>query len=688
MSRNEAMTDPERHEPAAPRLRPVVRAMIWATVPVLLLVQLLASTGMEASSFWSQISQLDDHMARVAESRAELIAEPLWKMRYDQVTGVLNEIMNDETIAGATVYDDTGAAIARVVARSADHSIAEISRPVHYSNGNIAVQAGRIVIDYSYAGLYAGAGSRMVRLLVVGLLATFATLIAMRISANIFIGRPLAAMMSAIQRSKQDGRAYPADVKSSNEFGQLARAFNAMQHTTSGALDRLGHMAGHDPLTGLPNRRSLTERLAVASRDGGRSDALVAFCFIDLDDFKGINDTFGHEAGDNFLVHIAERLRGAVEAEDWVARLGGDEFVVIRPEVGHEKAAHAFAQQVLDAISEPIRLHDKQVVPRASIGLAVRRADDPELSHLPTLADIALYHAKSKAPGTVAVLDEALQRDYRRRRDLELAIPTGFAEGQFEVWYQGQVDFESHDVVGLEALIRWRHPEHGVIGPGEFLPLIERSGNNARLTRYVLTEACWALQRLAAAGRPQIRIAINLPPSELADHSLAAELRATCARFDVAVSSLELEITEGSLINNIASATATLHRLRRLGATIALDDFGTGYSSLAHLRRFPLDKVKIDKAFISEIPDSAEDKAIVGVIASLAGTLGLTLIAEGIERPEQAAAMREMGVRFGQGYLYQRPQPLDAMLEWLAKRPKSESRIVTDSPSIAPEFAA
>jgi len=204
----------------------------------------------------------------------------------------------------------------------------------------------------------------------------------------------------------------------------------------------------------------------------------------------------------------------------------------------------------------------------------------------------------------------------------------------------------------------------------------------------VLTEACWALQRLTAAGRPQIRIAINLPPSELADHSLAAELRATCARFDVAASSLELEITEGSLINNIASATATLHRLRRLGATIALDDFGTGYSSLAHLRRFPLDKVKIDKAFISEIPDSAEDKAIVGVIASLAGTLGLTLVAEGIERPEQAAAMREMGVRFGQGYLYQRPQPLDAVLEWLAKRPRAESRIVTDSPSIAPEFAA
>lgn len=683
------MSGPKRSAQAAPsRSRSVVRAMIWATVPVLLIVQLLASAGVEVSSFWSQIRQLDARIARTAESRAELIAEPLWKMRYDQVTSVLNEIMHDETISAAAVYDDTGVAIARVVARPSDQSVSEVSRPISYANGNIAVQAGRIVIAYSYATVYADTGSRLMLLLVVGLLATFATLIAMRISANIFIGKPLAAIMSAIQRSKRDGRAYPADIKSLNEFGQLARAFNAMQHTTTGALDRLGHMAAHDPLTGLPNRRSLSEHLVTLSKDAGSPDSLIAFCFIDLDDFKGINDTFGHDSGDKFLVHISERLREAVEPQDWVARLGGDEFVVIRPEVSNEATAQAFARQLLDAISEPIRLHDKQVVPRASIGLAVRRAGDPELSHLPALADIALYHAKSKAPGTVAVLDEALQRDYRRRRDLELAIPNGFSEGQFEVWYQSQVDLESQAVVGLEALIRWRHPEHGIIGPGEFLPLIERSGNNARLTRYVLTDACRALQRLAAAGKPQIRIAINLPPSELADHSLAAELRATCARFDVAPSSLELEITEGSLINNIASASETLHRLRRLGATIALDDFGTGYSSLAHLRRFPLDKVKIDKAFISEIPDSAEDKAIVGVIASLAGTLGLTLVAEGIERAEQAEAMREMGVTLGQGYLYHRPQPLETVLQWLEGQTVPETRVLAASPSIAPEFAA
>jgi c-di-GMP phosphodiesterase len=673
-----------------PRPRSVVRAMIWATVPVLLVVQLLASAGVEVASFWSQIRQLDARIARVAESRAELIAEPLWKMRYDQVTSVLNEMMHDETIAAAAVYDDTGVAVARAVARPAGPkaSVSEVSRPINYRNGNIAVEAGRIAIVYSYTAVYADTGNQLMLLVVVGLLATIATVIAMRISADIFIGKPLAAIMSAIQRSKQDGRAYPAEIRSSNEFGQLAQAFNAMQHTTSGALDRLGHMASHDPLTGLPNRRALSERLTTLGSDAGSSDSLIAFCFIDLDDFKGINDTFGHDAGDKFLVHISECLREAVEPRDWVARLGGDEFVVIRPNVGQEAAAQAFAHRLLDAISEPIRLHDKQVVPRASIGLAVRRADDPELSHLPALADIALYHAKSKAPGTVAVLDEALQWDYRRRRDLELAIPAAFAEGQFEVWYQAQVDIESQAVVGLEALIRWRHPRLGIIGPGEFLPLIERSGNNARLTRFVLTDACRALQRLAAAGRRHIRIAINLPPSELADHSLATELSEICGRFDVAASSLELEITEGSLINNIASASATLHRLRRLGATIALDDFGTGYSSLAHLRRFPLDRVKIDKAFIHEIPASAEDKAIVGVIASLAGTLGLTLVAEGIERTEQAEAMREMGVRFGQGYLYQRPEPLDAVLDWLERWTVRESRVLADSPSIAPEFAA
>ncbi|MBR0713730.1 bifunctional diguanylate cyclase/phosphodiesterase [Bradyrhizobium liaoningense] len=690
MTQDDATTGsapPARTAAVAPRS--VIRSMIWATVPALLLVQLLASAGIEVSSFLSQMRQLDARIARAAESRAHLIAEPLWKLRYAQVTNVLGEILHDEAISAAIVYDDTGAVVARVPAQSATSGTAVVSRPIDYSNGNITVQAGRIAIAYSYGAIYAETGKALARLFVAGLLATLVTLLAMRISANAFIGKPLAAMMSAIQRSKRDGRAYQADISSTNEFGQLAQAFNAMQHTTSDALEQLRHLAWHDPLTGLPNRRSLTERLAILGRTARTHDALISFCFIDLDDFKGINDTFGHDAGDRFLVHIAGVLRGAVDENDWVARLGGDEFVVIRPDVADEQAAHAFAARLLEAISEPIRLHDKQVVPRASIGLAVRRADDPELSHLPALADIALYHAKSKAPGTIAVLNEELQRDYRRRRELELAIPAGFAACEFEVWYQSQVDLDTSEVIGLEALIRWRHPDLGVISPAEFLPLIERSGNASRLTNYVLTDACHALNRLAAAGRPEIRIAINLPPSELADQSFADHMQETCDRLGVAPSSLELEITEGSLINNIASASETLRRLRAMGATIALDDFGTGYSSLAHLRRFPLDKVKIDKAFISDIPDSAEDKAIVGVIASLAGTLDLTLVAEGIERAEQAQAMTEMSVRYGQGYFYQRPQPLDAVLKLLADGRAvagGTSRVLAVSPSLVPEL--
>jgi EAL domain-containing protein (putative c-di-GMP-specific phosphodiesterase class I) len=219
----------------------------------------------------------------------------------------------------------------------------------------------------------------------------------------------------------------------------------------------------------------------------------------------------------------------------------------------------------------------------------------------------------------------------------------------------------TQDVIGLEALIRWRHPEHGVIGPGEFLPLIERSGNNARLTRYVLTDACRALRRLAASGRSQIRIAINLPPSELADHSLAAELRETCERFGVAASSLELEITEGSLINNIASASDTLRRLRRLGATIALDDFGTGQSSLGHVHKLPFDHIKIDKSFSQDLVDNEEARAIVGTIVAMARQLQVGCVLEGIETAAQQAVARTLGIRIMQGYHFGRPGSAQAM---------------------------
>ncbi|MDI1261910.1 MAG: EAL domain-containing protein [bacterium] len=659
--------------------RTVVNSMLWATLPILLIVQLLTFAALEFSNLWSAKEKFDARMVEVAESRAPLIAEPLWKMRYEQIANIQHEILGDRAITSVTIYDDTDTAVASARERPANMVGGSVRRPINYRNGNIAVEAGSIQIAYSYDTLYAGAGTAFLRLLVVGVIATLAMLVALRISANIFVGNPLSAMIATIRRSERDGRAYSAEINANNEFGQLADAFNGMQRATTDAIDRLGYLARHDPLTGLPNRRALSERLASICNEVRCPELLVALHFLDLDDFKAVNDTFGHEAGDRLLVNVAERLRGAIAPEDWVARLGGDEFVVIQFDVEGEEHALALAERLLAAISLPIEIHDKKIAPRGSIGVAVRKASDPEVVRLPTLADIALYQAKSRSQGTVAILNEALQKAHDRRRELELAIPAAFAERQFEVWYQSQIELRNNRVVGLEALIRWRHPEHGLIGPDEFLPLIERGGNGARLTLFVLEDACMALATLAASGRSDIRVAINLPPSELTDHSFADQLQAVCARLDVPTTRLELEITEGSLINNIAGTFQVLERLRSLGVTIALDDFGTGYSSLAHMRRFPLDKIKIDKAFIRDIPGNAEDKAIVGIIASLAKTLNLTVVAEGIERIEQARAMADIGVAQGQGYFYQRPQPLLQVLAFLGE-PRNQTagmRVIT-----------
>lgn len=653
----------------------VVGSILWATLPIVLIVQLAASFAIESANVLSSDAQLAARIRRIAETRGPLLAEPLWKMRYDQVIETVKDIIQDDAIASVVVRDDTAAPIASQQRERGAAPTATIVHPITYRNGNIDVAAGSISIAYA-GSFYWNLWQALHRPLLVGLLATLAMHFALKLAAGVFVGHPLAVMLSTIRRSKQDNRYYPAEISATNEFGQLAQSFNTLQQMTAQAFLKLEHLASHDPLTGLPNRRALSDRLKVPDNPTPALGKQVALHFVDLDDFKVINDTFGHDSGDRFLVHVARQLQDAVGPHDWVARLGGDEFIVLQSMPENEAGAHALARRLLEAISRPLRIHGKSIVPRASIGIALRREGDPEVAQLPALADVALYHAKSQGSGSIAILDEALQLTYARSRELELALPTAFAEGQFEVWFQSQVDFATNQIVCLEALIRWRHPQHGIVGPDEFLPLIEHSGNAPRLAAFVVDSACVALKRLAAAGRPDIRVAINLSATELTEPRFADKLQAICNLHAVPLSSLELEITEGSLINNMSGALDALSGLRALGATIALDDFGTGYSSLAYLRRFPLDKIKIDKAFLREIPGNAEDMAIVDVIAALAKKLRLTVVAEGVERIEQARAMSEIGVCIGQGYMYHRPAPIEETLAFVAlERDRSHASV-------------
>lgn len=671
-------SEPDIAKPTAPRGSPapalggnersVVRQLFWAVFPFVLVVQLSASALLQIRNVLSMERQLEERLARIAETRANLLAEPLWKMRYDKIANVLSELIREDAVTTARVIDDTGAIVAEAQAKSPERTTSRIEQPLSYVNGNISVVAGRLLVSYTTEPIYAEFWKDVQTTVLVAFVAALAMVIALRGAADIYIGGPLSIMIGAIGRSKVDGRSHQVVVKERNEFSELAAAFNELQEATAAAKDRLEQQATQDALTGLPNRRLLAAHLKRAATGDAAKTHSVALHFVDLDDFKAINDTFGHEGGDQYLVHIAEQLRRFIGPQDWVARIGGDEFIVLQPDAEGEAGARLFARQLLKALATPVELRGKSIVPRASIGIAVRRNDDPELANLPALADIALYHAKACAPGSVSVLNDELVRQHARRRELEMALPAAFEQKQFEVWFQCQIDNATGLVAGLEALVRWRHPQYGLIPPSEFVGLAEQSGASARLARMVFERICLARKELEIAGYGDLRVAMNVSPHELTDFSFLEDMERLSLRHGVDLASFEIEITEGSLINNVAHTLEVLERIRAAGVTVALDDFGKGYSSLSYLRRFPLDKLKVDKAFVRDVPANADDLAILEIIVTLAKKLELKVVAEGVEQGEQAAALRLLGIEFSQGFLFHRPQPLPQALQVVHSR--------------------
>ncbi|MDX2202887.1 MAG: sensor domain-containing phosphodiesterase [Hyphomicrobiaceae bacterium] len=647
-------------------IRAVVSELLWVIVPVGMVMTMLAMLLLGYSHALTLEERLVTRMQQVVTSRARLAGEPLWKMRHDQVAAIVEEILQVDPVVTGTVYDDTGAVIATAAKHGVPPANREVAAPIRYKNGLIEVAAGRLQITYSRETLWSQMRKEFALPAILAVVTGLAAILALKLAAHVYIGRPLKNLTDTIVRSRREGRHYRAVITTQNELGALARAFNELQEANAAALAKLASLASEDALTGLPNRRGLHEQLKRASGADAQERCNIAVHFIDLDDFKAINDTFGHETGDKFLIHVAEQLRLVIGPRDWIARLGGDEFIVVQRDAADEATARALARRILDAISKPFAIHDKKISARASMGIALASSVQDDLEQLPALADIALYHSKARGTGTVSVLSRTLLLAHSRARELEMALQQAFAEGQFEVWFQAQFDMQTGRVSGFEALARWRHPDHGLISPAEFLPLVEKTGNSGRLARFVIEQACQASARLLALGHAGLKIAVNLSPSELADSSLVDLVRLLCERHAVPPSALEIEITEGTLINAVADTSAVIQSLRGMGVSMALDDFGTGYSSLAYLRRFPIDKLKIDKAFIRNMPGDKGDVAVVEIIAMLASTLGLVVVAEGIEREEQIRAVRSMGLQIGQGFGLHRPEPFAGIEGFLA----------------------
>jgi diguanylate cyclase (GGDEF)-like protein/PAS domain S-box-containing protein len=428
---------------------------------------------------------------------------------------------------------------------------------------------------------------------------------------------------------------------------------------------RIAFMAHHDALTGLPNRLMFNERLDDALERLARSDGRLAVLCIDLDHFKSVNDTLGHPIGDLLLRQVAERLGGCLRKSDMVARLGGDEFAVVQTPMASPEEASQLATRLIDVLSRPFELDGHEVVVGASIGIAFAPDDGDSSEMLLRNADMALYRAKSDGRGTSHFFEPEMDRRLQARRLLEIDLRKAFIQNEFELHYQPLVNVRSGQVSGFEALIRWMHPERGMISPVDFIPVAEEIGLIVPIGEWVLGEAC----RQAATWPGNIHIAVNLSPVQFRSRGIVQAVLAALGTSGLAPHRLEIEITESVLLGETEANIATLHQLRSLGVKIAMDDFGTGYSSLSYLRSFPFDKIKIDRSFVNEMVERPDCVAIVRAVAGLGASLGIATTAEGVETVEQLERIRAEGCTEVQGYLFSAPRPASELAGFIDAMP-------------------
>jgi diguanylate cyclase (GGDEF)-like protein len=415
------------------------------------------------------------------------------------------------------------------------------------------------------------------------------------------------------------------------------------------------------------------ERLSEAVASARHRDQKVAVLFLDLDGFRTINDTLGHAVGDGLLKGISRRLKSSLRKCDMAARLGGDKFAVILTELSSESDASRAAELILESLSEPIPIFRHPTRTTASIGIATFPKDAQDSDDLVKFADAALHHAKSLGVNRIECYAKSMQSATLRRLSIESALRVAIEEESFILHYQPQFDLRRGKIVGAEALLRWQHPDLGLVAPDRFLPVAEQTGLIVPIGEWVLREACQQARKWHEAGHRGLRISVNVASQQFQLPTFAATVRGVLDEFDFEPMLLELEITESSLLNDVEATANTLHELREMGVRLAIDDFGTGYSSLAYLKRLPIDVLKIDQSFVRNLVEDSDDATITMTIVNMAKGLGLSTTAEGVETFQQLLLLGSYGCHRMQGYLFGRPVEPEAFLSWLKDPPFSWS---------------
>jgi len=432
----------------------------------------------------------------------------------------------------------------------------------------------------------------------------------------------------------------------------LEHVVEARTEGLEAANKQLRHLASHDALTGLPNRVLLDDRLSQAVAHAERDGHSFAVAMFDLDRFKVVNDSFGHRAGDELIKEVAHRLAGIARSTDTVGRLGGDEFVFIMERLAKREDAEHIARRAVEALQVPIRIGGVNIHSSASVGIALFPTDGTSVETLIANADAAMYCAKQRGRNNIQCYASGMNSVTQDKVRLESDLHQALALGQFELHYQPKLDTSTGVIHGAEALIRWRHPERGLVLPGEFIPLAEACGLIDSIGEWVVREGCRQARTWQLEGLPHLRVAVNLSAFQFRNGNLLQTIREALQAADLDPRFLEVEITESAVMSDPEESVAILEQLSRMGVVVSVDDFGTGYSSMSYLRRFPIDKLKIDRAFIAELISRADDTSIVKAIVSLAHSLHLKVVAEGVETQEQLDLLKALGCDQYQGYCF------------------------------------
>ncbi|WP_338575674.1 EAL domain-containing protein [Pseudomonas canadensis] len=461
-----------------------------------------------------------------------------------------------------------------------------------------------------------------------------------------------------------------------NTANQLLESIERNTHLRHEAESSLLRMAQYDFLTGLPNRQKLQEQLDKILIDAGRRQRRVAVLCVGLDDFKSVNEQFTYQAGDKLLLALADRLRAHSGRLGALARLGGDQFALVQADIDQPYEAAELAQSILDDLEAEFALDHEGIRLRATIGITLFPEDGDSTEKLLQKAEQTMTLAKTRSRNRYQFYIASVDSEMRRRRELEKDLRDALARDQFHLVYQPQISYRDHHVVGVEALIRWQHPEHGLVPPDLFIPLAEQNGTIIAIGEWVLDQACRQLREWHDLGFTELRMAVNLSTVQLHHTELPRVVNNLMQIYRLPPRSLELEVTETGLMEDISTAAQHLLSLRRSGALIAIDDFGTGYSSLSYLKSLPLDKIKIDKSFVQDLLDDDDDATIVRAIIQLGKSLGMQVIAEGVETAEQEAYIISEGCHEGKGYHYSKPLPARELAAFLKQSERNNAAIL------------